>query len=186
MCSRLGRELGLGTDRVRDLELGAMLHDIGKCKIPDAILNKPGRLDAQEWSVMRMHPEYGAEIVERIAFLRGAADVVRNHHEKWDGSGYPRGLAGAAIPLAARIFMVVDAYDTITSRRSYKAAQAPEEALAEIRRCAGTHFDAEVVAAFERVFPEFAAATLAAASRPAPRPAVVEGSPAPVQESRVG
>src|SRR5262245_59275358 len=161
MCSRMGREMCLGTDRIRDLELGAMLHDIGKCKIPDAILNKPGKLTTEEWAIMRMHPEYGAEIVERISFLRGASEVVRSHHEKFDGSGYPRGLSGEQIPMPARIFMVVDAYDTITSKRSYKDAQAPEVALAEIRRCSGTHFDPTVVEAFEQVFPEFAAATRA-------------------------
>ncbi len=170
MCSRLGREIGLGTDRVRDLELGAMLHDIGKCKIPDAILNKPGKLTPEEWDVMRLHPEYGAEIVERLEFLRGATEVVRCHHERWDGAGYPGRLVGEAIPLAARIFMVVDAYDTITSKRSYKDAQAPELALEEIRRCAGTHFDPAVVEAFERVFPEFAAATRAAAAAPPTAP----------------
>ena len=159
LCS--GRELGLGDDRVRDLELGAMLHDIGKCKIPDAILNKPGKLTPEEWDVMRLHPEYGAEIVERLEFLRGATEVVRCHHERWDGAGYPGRLAGEAIPLAARIFMVVDAYDTITSKRPYKEPQPPEAAIDEIRRCAGTHFDPEVVAAFERVFPEFAQATRA-------------------------
>ena len=170
LCTRLGREMGLGTDRIRDLELGAMLHDIGKCKIPDAILNKPGKLTPEEWDVMRLHPEYGAEIVERLEFLRGATEVVRCHHERWDGAGYPRRLAGEAIPLAARIFMVVDAYDTITSKRSYKDAQVPELALEEIRRCAGTHFDPDVVTAFERVFPEFAAATRAAAAAPPTAP----------------
>jgi putative nucleotidyltransferase with HDIG domain len=159
MCSRLGKELCLGTDRIRDLELGAMLHDIGKCKIPDAILNKPGKLSTEEWAVMRLHPEYGAEIVERISFLRGASEVVRSHHEKFDGSGYPRGLRGEAIPLPARIFMVVDAYDTITSKRSYKDPQPPEDALVEIRRCSGGHFDPAIVEAFERVYEEFAAAT---------------------------
>ncbi|MCC7139170.1 MAG: response regulator [Planctomycetes bacterium] len=161
MCSRLGRELGLGTDRVRDLELGAMLHDIGKCKVPDAILNKPGALTPDEWTTMRLHPEFGGEIVEKIAFLRGASEVVRCHHERWDGKGYPKGLREREIPLAARIFMVVDAYDTITSKRPYKEPQPPEAAIDEIRRCAGTHFDPEVVAAFERVFPEFAQATRA-------------------------
>jgi putative nucleotidyltransferase with HDIG domain len=161
LCSRLGREMGLGTDRVRDLELGAMLHDIGKCKIPDAILNKPGPLTPQEWDVMRQHPEFGADIVSKIDFLRGAVDVVRNHHEKYDGTGYPRALRGEAIPLSARIFMVVDAYDTITSRRSYKDARHPQEAMDEIRRCAGSHFDPTVVTAFERVFPELAAADAA-------------------------
>jgi putative nucleotidyltransferase with HDIG domain len=154
ICARLGQEMGLGTDRIRDLELGAMLHDIGKCKIPDAILNKAGPLTADEWAVMRRHPEFGAEIVRKIDFLQGAVDVVGNHHEKYDGSGYPRGLRGDDIPLSARIFMVVDAYDTITSRRAYKEARSSDEALVEIRRCAGTHFDPAVVEAFERLFPE--------------------------------
>lgn len=161
LCTKLGREMNLGTDRVRDLELGAMLHDIGKCKVPDAILNKPGKLTPEEWDVMRLHPAYGAEIVERIKFLRGASEVVRNHHEKFDGSGYPRGLRGEEIPLAARLFMVIDTYDTITSKRSYKTAQEPEVALLEIRRCAGAHFDPVVVEAFERIYPEVAARTLA-------------------------
>src|SRR5207244_1630265 len=156
MCVHLATEMGLGTDRIRDLELGAMLHDIGKCRIPDAILNKPGPLTPAEWDVMRRHPDFGAEIVSKIDFLRGAGEVVRNHHEKYDGSGYPRGLAGASIPLAARIFMVVDAYDTITSKRSYKDPQTPELALAEIRRCAGSHFDPEVVESFGEIFPELA------------------------------
>ena len=112
---------------------------------------------------MRRHPDFGGEIVSKIDFLRGAADVVKNHHEKFDGSGYPRGIRGEAIPLAARIFMVVDAYDTITSKRSYKEAQDPEVALIEIRRCSGNHFDPQVVEAFERIYSEIAANTLAAA-----------------------
>ena len=131
LCVRLATEVGLGTDRVRDLELGAMLHDIGKCKIPDAILNKAGPLDENEWKVMRRHPEIGAEIVSKIDFLRGAADVVRNHHEKYDGSGYPRGLKAEDIPLAARIFMSW----TRTTRSPASAptrTPRPESALAEI------------------------------------------------------
>ncbi len=161
ICSRLGREMGLGSDRIRDLELGAMLHDIGKFKVRPEILNKPGKLNEEEWAIMRLHPGFGAEIVERIAGLRGASEVVRCHHEKFDGSGYPRGLRGEEIPLAARIFMLVDAYDTITSKRSYKEAQDPEVALVEIRRCAGAHFDPVVVEAFERIYVEIAAQTLA-------------------------
>lgn len=175
MCARLGREVGLSADRVRDLELGAMLHDIGKCKIPDAILNKPGKLTAEEWAVMRRHPDYGAEIVERIEFLRGATDVVRAHHERWDGAGYPHGLRGEAIPLAARIFMVVDAYDTITSKRSYKEADTSEAALLEIRRCAGSHFDPEVVAAFERVYADLVHLTEGAVSQGPTRRAASPG-----------
>lgn len=152
-CSLIGREMGLGTDRIRDLELGAMLHDIGKYKIPDEILKKPAKLTPEEWDVMRQHPAFGAEVCEKISFLNGARDVVYNHHEKWDGSGYPRGLKGDAIPLNARIFMLVDAYDTITSKRSYKLAETPEHALEEIRRCSGAHFDPEVVRCFEKVYP---------------------------------
>jgi putative nucleotidyltransferase with HDIG domain len=167
ICARLGQEMGLGTDRIRDLELGAMLHDIGKCKIPDAILNKAGPLTTDEWAVMRRHPEFGAEIVKKIDFLQGAVDVVGNHHEKYDGSGYPRGLRGDDIPLSARIFMVVDAYDTITSRRSYKEPRTSEEALVEIRRCAGSHFDPVVVDAFERMFPDILGIPSAESSAPA-------------------
>ncbi len=161
LCVRLGTEMGLGTDRIRNLELGAMLHDIGKIKIPDAILTKPGALTAEEWAKMRMHAEYGAEIVEKIAILSGASLVVRNHHEKWDGSGYPAGLSGEQIPLEARIFMVVDAYDAITSKRHYKDAQDPAHALGEILRCSGTHFDPAVVEIFQRIYPEISAATVA-------------------------
>lgn len=161
MCSRMARELGLGSDRIRNLELGAMLHDIGKFKIPDHILKKKGPLDATEWVEMRKHAEYGAEILEKIAFLRGAIPVVRNHHEKWDGSGYPSGLRGEDIPLEARIFMVVDAYDAITSKRHYKEAQDPAHALGEIKRCKGSHFDPKVVEVFENIYDEIASATFA-------------------------
>ena len=159
VCVRLAEEMGLPRERLRDLELGAMLHDIGKFKVPDAILKKPGPLTPDEWTVMRRHPEYGAEIVERIDFLRGAGDVVRNHHERFDGTGYPRGLKGEEIPLAARIFMVADAFDAIVSKRSYKGAAEPEVALLEIRRSAGTHFDPDVVAAFDRIYPSLRALT---------------------------
>lgn len=161
LCVRLGTEMGLGTDRIRNLELGAMLHDIGKMKIPDAILKKPGPLTPEEWVKMRMHAEYGAEICEKIAFVSRAAPIVRSHHEKWDGSGYPAGLSGEQIPLEARIFMVVDAYDAITSKRHYKEAQDPAHALGEIVRCSGTHFDPKVVEVFERIYGEISAATLA-------------------------
>jgi len=159
VCVRLAAEMDVPRERLRDLELGAMLHDIGKFKVPDAILKKPGPLTPEEWAVMRRHPEYGAEIVEKIDFLRGAVDVVRNHHERFDGTGYPRGLAGEAIPLFARIFMVADAYDAIVSKRVYKAAADPDVALAEIRRSAGTHFDPEVVDAFVRIYDSLQAAT---------------------------
>ncbi len=180
LCSRMAREMGLGSDRIRNLELGAMLHDIGKFKIPDHILKKKSALDATEWVEMRKHAEYGAEILEKIAFLRGAIPVVRNHHEKWDGSGYPAGLRGDQIPQEARIFMVVDAYDAITSKRHYKEAQDPAHALDEIRRCSGTHFDPKVVEVFERIYDEIKAGTFAGMPL---RPAFPSGPPEPAPQA---
>jgi response regulator RpfG family c-di-GMP phosphodiesterase len=152
-CRMLAQELGVPDKKMRDLELGAMLHDVGKYAIPDAILTKPGRLTDEEWVVMRKHPDLGARFVENIPFLAGATDVIHCHHERYDGGGYPRRLRGEEIPLAARIFSVVDAFDAIVSERCYKPAQPASVALDELRRCAGTQFDPEVVAAFERVIP---------------------------------
>ena len=145
------KEYGVPQELVRDLAHGVLLHDIGKIGIPDAILLKPGPLTPEEWKVMRTHPEIGKRLIERIPFLRGAIPIVYSHHEKWDGSGYPRGLGGADIPLGARIFAVVDAFDAMTFDRPYSKAIAFEAAQAEIKRCAGTHFDPEVVEAFLRV-----------------------------------
>ena len=149
----LAKEVGLPSDQMRDLQLGAMLHDVGKYRVPDAILTKPSSLDEDEWVIMRKHPAFGAQFVEAIPFLTGARDVIEYHHERWDGKGYPHGLAGEDIPLPARIFSVVDAFDAIVSERCYKEAQTPATALVEIRRCAGTQFDPQVVDAFERVLP---------------------------------
>lgn len=156
-CTLLAREMGVPDKRLRDLELGSMLHDVGKYRVPDAILTKPGPLSDEEWVIMRRHPEYGAAFVERIPFLAGATDVIHCHHERFDGKGYPRGLAGEEIPLAARIFSVIDAYDAIVSKRCYKPAQDPSVAIAELHRCAGTQFDPEVVEAFVRVQPKMEA-----------------------------
>lgn len=159
-CQRLAANCRLLADRFpeyddpqarRDLELGAMLHDIGKYRIPDRILTKNGPLSTDELNVMRLHPEYGAEFVSRIPFLAGARDVVLSHHEKWDGSGYPRKLRTEAIPLSARLFMVTDAFDAITSRRPYKPQHSLEDAVLRIRAGSGNHFDPRVVAAFESV-----------------------------------
>lgn len=143
--------IGYPEDRLVDLYRGALLHDLGKIAIPDAILLKPGKLDPDEWTVMRTHAERGAAIVEAIDFLRGAAEVPRCHHESWDGSGYPRGLRGEAIPLAARIFACVDVYDALRSWRPYKEPWSHEEAIAEMRRVAGTRLDPGLVAAFEEI-----------------------------------
>jgi putative two-component system response regulator len=150
---RLGREMGLEAAQLRSLEFGSLLHDIGKIGIPDAILRKPTRLTDEEWEKMRQHPELGGRILCGIKFLEGAARVVRQHHEKWDGSGYPLGLRAEEIDLNARIFAVADAFDAIISNRVYRAGKSYELAVAELDRCAGQHFDPEVVAAFHRVPP---------------------------------
>lgn len=145
---RLGRELGLTPDGLRSLEYGALLHDVGKIGVPDAILHKPGQLTEEEWVQMRCHPLHGCEILRGITFLEGAARVVAQHHEKWDGSGYPLGLAGREIDLNARIFMVVDAYDAMTSDRVYRLGRPHAAACEELLRCSGSHFDPEIVRAF--------------------------------------
>jgi HD-GYP domain-containing protein (c-di-GMP phosphodiesterase class II) len=134
-----------------DLAHGVLLHDIGKIGIPDSILLKPGPLTPDEWKTMRTHPEIGKRLIEKIPFLRGAVPIVYSHHEKWDGSGYPRGLAAEGIPVGARIFAVVDAFDAMTFDRPYSRAIAFDAAKAELKRCAGSHFDPAVVEAFLRV-----------------------------------
>ena len=145
------REYGLLDKEMADLAHGVLLHDIGKIGIPDAILLKPGPLTADEWTVMRRHPEIGKRLIENIPFLRGAVPIVYCHHERWDGSGYPRGLKGDAIPLGARIFAVVDAFDAMTFDRPYSKAIPFDAARSEIKRCSGTQFDPSVVDAFLRV-----------------------------------
>jgi ribonuclease P protein subunit RPR2 len=127
---------------------GFFLHDIGKVGVPEHVLCKPGPLDEAEWLVMREHPAIGAQIVEPIRFLAGAVDIVRSHHERWDGRGYPRGLRGTQIPLAARIFSIADSFDAMTSDRPYRAALPVEAALDEIEGGAGTQFDPDVAHAF--------------------------------------
>ena len=136
---------------LEDLARGVLLHDIGKIGIPDAILLKPGRLTEEEWIVMRKHPEIGKRLIENIPFLRPAIPIVYHHHEKWDGSGYPLGLKEEEIPLGARIFSAVDAFDAMTFDRPYSKAIPFEAAKAEIKRCAGSHFDPSVVESFLRV-----------------------------------
>jgi HD-GYP domain-containing protein (c-di-GMP phosphodiesterase class II) len=149
----LGDALGLRTAARRDLHYGSLLHDIGKIGIPDAILNKPGKLTEGEWEIMRRHPEIGARMIEGVEFLRPALPIIVAHHERWDGGGYPRGLAGETIPLGARIFQVADTLDAIVSDRPYRRGQPLEAALAEIRRHAATQFDPSVVEALERLAP---------------------------------
>ncbi len=150
---RLGREFNVAGDAARALEFGALLHDIGKIGIPDAILRKPAALDDGEWACMRQHPALGAQILARIEFLAGAALVVAQHHERWNGTGYPCGLAGPQIDLNARIFAVADAFDAITSDRVYRVGRSYEAAADELRQEAGRQFDPDVVAAFLRIPP---------------------------------
>jgi response regulator RpfG family c-di-GMP phosphodiesterase len=148
---RLGRELGLDAERMRSLEFGSLLHDIGKIGVPDAILRKPAQLTDAEWEKMREHPLHGQRILRGIEFLEGAARVVAEHHEKWDGSGYPKGLRGEDIDLNARIFAVADAFDAMVSDRVYRRGRSYEEAAAELEAFSGRQFDPNVVAAFHRV-----------------------------------
>jgi putative nucleotidyltransferase with HDIG domain len=127
---------------------GALLHDIGKMGVPDRILLKEGPLDDQEWALMRMHPVYAYEMLQPITYLHPALDIPYCHHEKWDGSGYPRGLRGSEIPLAARIFAMVDVWDALTADRPYRAAWSRDRARAYIREQAGKHFDPDLVEPF--------------------------------------
>lgn len=144
----LGRELGLNSTEMRSLKYGSLLHDIGKIGVPDSILRKPGRLTPVEWNKMREHPLLGLQILSGIDFLRSASLVVGQHHERWDGEGYPFGLRGNKIDRNARIFAVVDAFDAMTSDRVYHIGKGLEAAVTELRRCAGLQFDPEVVEAF--------------------------------------
>jgi putative nucleotidyltransferase with HDIG domain len=144
----VARRLGLPERDMPDLGRGALLHDIGKIGVPDAILLKPGRLDEAEWVEMRRHPQIGYDILRSISFLESSAEVVLAHQERFDGRGYPRGLAGEQIPIAARVFAIADTYDAMTSDRPYRRALTAEAARAEIQRCAGTQFDRRCAEAF--------------------------------------
>ncbi len=141
----LGRDFGLGGDQLDELLRAAELHDVGKLAIPDAVLDKPGPLDESDWRLMHQHPAIGERILNADPVLQPVARIVRASHERWDGGGYPDGLAGEAIPLGARIIAACDAFDAMTSDRIYQAARSLPDALAELRRCAGTQFDPEVV-----------------------------------------
>jgi HD-GYP domain-containing protein (c-di-GMP phosphodiesterase class II) len=136
------------------LRRGILLHDIGKMGVPDHILKKTGPLSPEEWGEMHKHPSYAYDLIYPIAYLRPALDIPYCHHEHWDGSGYPRGLAGEQIPLAARIFAVVDVFDALLSDRPYRSAWPREQVLAHLREQSGRQFDPRVVDAFFRVLEE--------------------------------
>jgi putative two-component system response regulator len=154
----LAKAMGFGTEFVRTLWLAAPLHDVGKIGVPDAVLNKPGRLDGAELAHMKLHPTIGAEILADgdSDMLRMAEQIARCHHEKWDGSGYPNGLAGEQIPVPARITAVADVLDALCNPRSYKPAWPASEAREEILRGSGTHFDPACVSALDHAWAQIA------------------------------
>ncbi len=148
MTVALARLVGLDGDALRHVRFGALLHDIGKLALPDAILVKPGPLSPEETTVMRTHPTLGRDLLMRTAFLRPAIDIPYAHHERWDGTGYPRGLRGEEIPLAARIFSVVDVWDALSFPRVYKPAWPEQDVLDYLRKAAGGQLDPAIVGLF--------------------------------------
>jgi putative nucleotidyltransferase with HDIG domain len=144
----IARAMGLPREQINTIARGAFLHDIGKMAIPDKILNKPGKLEPHEMDIMKEHAYHGYQIVKKIPFLAEAAEIVYSHQEKFDGTGYPRGLKSDQIPLGARIFSIADTFDAITSDRPYRQAQTAQAAREEIKRWAGRQFDPEVVRVF--------------------------------------
>jgi HD-GYP domain-containing protein (c-di-GMP phosphodiesterase class II) len=151
---RLAIEMDLSDEQQMHIRHGALLHDIGKLGIPDAILFKPGKLTEDEWKVMRQHPALGYTLLSPISFLQPALDIVYCHHERWDGSGYPQGLKGEEIPLNARIFAVVDIWDALVAERLFRRSSTKDEAIAYIQDQAGKKLDPQVVKAFLKVINE--------------------------------
>jgi HD-GYP domain-containing protein (c-di-GMP phosphodiesterase class II) len=153
---RLALILGVPDSALLHIRRGALLHDIGKLGVPDQILLKPGKLTEEEWVIMRGHPQLAHDLLSPITYLNRALDIPYCHHEKWDGTGYPRGLKGEDIPLAARIFAVADVWDALRSDRPYRAAWPKYKVLEHVRSLAGTHFDPRVVQSFLLVVNEYA------------------------------
>ncbi len=159
---QLAEELGVCREQLVHVGRGALLHDVGKMALPDAVLCKAGELDEEEQALMRRHPEHAWEMLRGIDFLRPALDIPFCHHERWDGTGYPRGLKGEEIPLTARLFAVVDVWDALRHDRAYRAGWPSEKVKEHLRENSGTHFDPRVVTAFlhilerdgEPVFPD--------------------------------
>lgn len=156
----LAQRLPLADTEKEKIRLAGVLHDIGKIGVPDRILLKPGSLTGDEWDEMRLHTEAGFDIVSRVLGLEEIAEVLRHHHERWDGSGYPRGLKGDAIPVASRVIAIADTFDAIVTDRPYRNALSPAEARGIIVQLSGTHFDPVMVAAFEEAFPRLEACVL--------------------------
>ncbi|RJQ45168.1 MAG: GAF domain-containing protein [Anaerolineaceae bacterium] len=152
MTEQLAREMGVDEVKITNVRRGAILHDIGKISVPDNILLKPGPLNEKEWEIMRKHPVYAYELLSTVEYLRMALDIPYCHHEKWDGTGYPRGLKGEQIPLVARIFAVIDVWDALRSDRPYRKAWSEPQALAYIKEQSGKHFDPVVVKNFLEMY----------------------------------
>lgn len=151
----IAQKMGLNGERIDHIRRGALLHDMGKLGIPDSILLKPGTLNAEEWEIMRMHPHFAYKMLEPIEYLRPALEIPYCHHEKWDGSGYPRGLKEEEIPLSARIFAVVDVWDALRSDRPYREKWPEEKVTAHIQSLSGSHFDPHIVEVFLNSLPEY-------------------------------
>ena len=153
LALQIADEIGLDEDERRLVEFGALLHDVGKIGVPKEIINKAGPLDDEEWAIMRQHTVYGQQMLDKVGgSMADVGVIVRASHERWDGKGYPDGTAGEDVPLPARIVAVADTFSAITTTRSYRRAQTPEAAVAELKRCAGTQFDPKVVEAVVAVF----------------------------------
>jgi HD-GYP domain-containing protein (c-di-GMP phosphodiesterase class II) len=154
MALAMAGTMGVSDSKLVHIRRGALLHDIGNLLVPEDILHKQGELTVEEWVTIHMHPFYAYEMMSSIPFLVPALDIPYCHHEKWDGTGYPRGLKGEEIPTAARIFAVVDVWDALTSDRPYRKAWSRQEALEHIREQGGKHFDPKVVQAFLKLDPQ--------------------------------
>lgn len=148
---RIACAVGVSDEELVHTRRGALLHDIGKMGIPDRILHKPGKLTPEEWDIMRQHPTLAYNLLNPIEYLQPALDIPYCHHEKWDGSGYPRGLKGEEIPFSARIFAIVDVWDALLSDRPYRKGWAEEKVIAYIQENAGSHFDPKLVKHFIKV-----------------------------------
>jgi putative nucleotidyltransferase with HDIG domain len=151
LAASIAAEMGLDPVEQRAIRYAALTHDLGKLSVPTEILQKPGPLDDGEWAIMRRHTIVGAEMLARIPFFERAVSLVRGHHERWDGAGYPDGLSGVSIPVGARILCVCDSYNAMTTNRPYRSALSVAAALRELHRCTGSQFDPQVVTALERV-----------------------------------
>jgi HD-GYP domain-containing protein (c-di-GMP phosphodiesterase class II) len=154
MTVELARAMGIGESELMHIRRGALLHDMGKLGVPDHILLKPDKLTDEEWEIMRKHPTHAYEMLVKIAYLKPALDIPHAHHEKWDGTGYPRRLQGEQIPFAARIFAIVDVWDALHSDRPYRTGWPKEKVREYIQEQSGRHFDPQLVKVFLRMIDE--------------------------------